>query len=95
MSGVMSTPITWPLGPTWRAGQEAVEAAARAQIEHRIARLQRRQRLRVAAAEVHVGAVGHGPRRPPTAAHCVHPDRIDGAGTNNGRAPSSSGIDEP
>ena len=39
-------------------GEEAVDAAAAAEVEHGLARLQREQRERVAAAEAEVGALG-------------------------------------
>ena len=50
----MSTPITRPVGADLPRGEEAVEAAAAAEVEHGLAGLQRGDRLRVAAAEAEV-----------------------------------------
>ena len=46
------------LGPDALRGQEAVEAGARAEVEHGFARSQRRQRHGVAASKTEVGALG-------------------------------------
>jgi hypothetical protein len=60
MSGVMSTPMTRPGRPTCLRREEAVEPAAAPEVEHGLAGPERGDRLRVAAAEAHVGALGHG-----------------------------------
>ena len=61
MSALMSTPITRPVGPTARAARNAVEPAARAEVDDDLAGAQLGDRLRVAAAEAEVGA-GRGRR---------------------------------
>ena len=60
ISGVMSTPMTRPVGPDLACGEEGVEAGAAAEVEHGLARLQRCDGLRVAAAQAEVGAFRHG-----------------------------------
>ena len=60
ISGVMSTPMTRPVGPTFLAARKQSMPAAGAQVEDGLARLQRRERDRVAAAEAEVRALGDG-----------------------------------
>ena len=58
ISAVMSTPMARPCRPNLLAGDEHVEPAARAQVQHHLARLQRGQRVRVPARQTHVRPLG-------------------------------------
>ena len=58
MAGVMSTPITLPAGPTWRAARKASMPAAAADIQHHFARLDARHCGGVAAAQGQLGCFG-------------------------------------
>ena len=62
MSGVMSTPMTVPLAPTWRAARKASKPAPLPRSSTVSPGLQRGDGLRVAAAQAEVGALRHRSR---------------------------------
>ena len=57
MSGVMSTPITRPVGPTFWTCDEDVETAAAAQVQDHLAGLERGDGRRVPAGKAHIGSL--------------------------------------
>ena len=60
ISCVMSTPITCPAGPTWRAARKQSKPAPLPRSTHDLAGPHGGDRLRVAAAEAEIGAVRNG-----------------------------------
>ena len=58
ISGVMSTPTTEPVSPTWRAARNASSPATAPEVEHAVAGFQFGNCLRVAAPKAQVRAGG-------------------------------------